>query len=216
MRSKMIVSFSVGIVLMTTTAFAQVTVRPEVESAAQAAAARALREPVSQTGPRLAGMPAPDGIDTAALGDPIAVSMVRLDELQRFQAASDPEALLHDLRTVIYPIRVAGRIQGEMVVRQVAGAWRARGFAGPARLQALESVRGRVTSVARIAIGATMLIRVPALNIELVGYRDATGLKLAPTADLVSVGLTAGQALPASRVFELLSSLARAHNGLPS
>jgi hypothetical protein len=155
-------------------------------------------------------------MDKAVLGDPLAVKMVRLDELQKYQPASgtDAAALLHDLQTVVYPIRVAGKVNGEMVMGKVGGAWSARSFAGPAHVQAVENVRAQLAN-AGVPAGSTMLVRVPALNIELVAYSDTTGLKLTPVTDLAAAGLTAGQTLPASRVFEQLSPLALRHNGLP-
>lgn len=48
-----------------------------------------------------------------------------------------------------------------------------------------------------------------------VAYRDTTGLKLTPVTDVAVAGLTAGQTLTASRVFEQLLPLALQHNGMP-
>jgi hypothetical protein len=118
--------------------------------------------------------------------------------------------------TVVYPIRVAGKVHGEMVVSQVNGTWSARGFAGPAHMQALERVRGQVMTATGVPAGPTMLVRIPALNLELIAHHDAAGLQLTPITDLLTVGLKAGQTLPASRVFELLVPLAQQHNGLPT
>jgi hypothetical protein len=139
--------------------------------------------------------------------------MVRLDELHKYQPATDAAALLHDLQTVIYPIHVAGKVNGEMVMRQVGGAWSVRSFAGPAHVQAVENVRAPLAK-AGVPAGSMMLVRVPAMGIELVAYRDATGMKLTPVTDLAAAGLTAGQTLPASRVFEQLSPLAVSQNGM--
>jgi hypothetical protein len=105
-------------------------------------------------------------------------------------------------------------VNGEMVMGKVGGAWSARSFAGPAHVQAVENVRAQLAN-AGVPIGSTMLLRVPALNIELVAHRDATGLKLTPVTDLAAAGLAAGQTLPAARVFEQLVPLALRHNGMP-
>jgi hypothetical protein len=219
MRSKILISFVAWMMLTGTAAFAgEKLMSVVVEPAAQAASARALKELGGQSGQRLAGMPAPDQMDKAALGEPFAVRMVRLDELQKYQPASvaDPSALLHDMLTVIYPIRVAGKVHGEMVVGKVNGTWSARGFAGPAHMQALERVREQVVTAAGVPAGPTMLVRIPALNLEFIAHRDASSLQLTPITDLPAVGLKAGQTLPASRVFELLLPLAQQHNGLPT
>jgi len=219
MRHKILVSFSAWMMLTGTAAVAGGKAAPVVvEPAAQAAAARTLKELGGQTGQRLAGMPAREQMDRAAPGEPYAVHMVRLDELQRYQpaAAVDPAALLHDTATVVYPIQVAGKVSGAMVMGKVNGTWSARRFVGASRIQALEKVRGQVINTAGVSTGSTMLVRVPALNIELIAHRDATGLQLTPVTDFPAAGLKAGETLPASRVFELLLPLATEHNGLPT
>jgi hypothetical protein len=217
MRFKIAVSFGTWMMLVGAVASAQdKTVGPAVETAAQTAAAGALKQLGSQPGPRLAGMPARHLTGRAVLGTPFPVRMVRLDELQRYQRGSDPAALLHDLETAVFPIRVAGKVHGEMVMRKVSGVWSARGFAGPAYVQRLENLRGKVSSRAGVSAGSTMVVRVPALNIEFVAHRNVAGLQMTPLTDLPAAGLTAGQALPASRIFELLLPLAKEHNGLLS
>ena len=219
MRSKIFGSFTACLLLIGTTALAgEQALSINIETAAQVASVRAFKELGAQTGPRLSGMPAAAEMDAAALGDPLAVKMVRLDELLRYQpgATADPTTLIHDLSTVIYPIRVSGEVRGEMVMGKIDGAWSARGFGGTSHAKQLEHVRELVTTSARVAPSATLLVRVPALNLELVGHQDASGLQLTPTRDLEAAGLKMGQTLPAARVFEQLLPLARQHNGLPS
>lgn len=219
MRTKILVSFVAWMMLSGTVAFAAERAAPiAVEAAARDASASTFKELGRQTGQRLAGMPAPDQMDKAALGEPLAVTSVRLDELQGFRsgADADPTALLHDMFTVLYPIRVADKVNGEMVMSKVNGVWSARGFAGPAHVQAIERIRGQLASARGVSAGSTMIVRVPALNIEFIAHRDASGLQLTPLTDLETAGLKAGQTLPASRVFELLVPLAREHNGLPT
>jgi hypothetical protein len=218
MRYKFLVSIGAWMMLSGTAAFAGEKPTPVVEPAAQAASVRALKELGGQSGPRLAGMPAPEQMDKTALGEPFTVWMVRLDELQRYQPGFVPEpaALLHDLSTVIYPIRVADEVHGEMVVGKVKGVWSARGFAGPAHVQKMERIREAVVNATGVPAGSTMLVRVPALNIEFIAHRDTAGLQLTPITDLQAADLKAGQTLPAARVFELLSPLAQQHNGLPN
>lgn len=218
MRYKNLVSFGAWVMLTGTAAFAgDKLAPPAVEPVAQAASVRALKELGGQSGPRLAGMPTPDQMDKAALGEPFAVRMVRLDALQKYSPGTsvDPAALLSELPTVIYPIQVDGKVTGEMVMSQVDGVWSARGFAGPAHVQALERIRGQIVS-ARAPAGAVLLVRAPALNIEFIAHRESAGLLLTPITDLAAAGLKAGQTLPASRVFELLLPLAQQHNGLPT
>ena len=218
MRSKIFGSLTACMLLIGTTALAGEPALPlDIEPAAHTASQRVFKELGVKTGPRLAGMPTAEQMDAASLGEPLAVKMVRLDELSRYQAgAAEPSALLTDLSTVIYPIRVSGEVRGEMVMRKADGTWSARGFGGPVHAKAIEQVRGLITAGARVSPSATMLVRVPALNLEFVGHRDASGLQLTPVRDFSAAGLTAGQTLPATQVFEQLSPLAKQHNGLPS
>lgn len=215
MRCTILVSISAWMMLTGAAMAGGPSTAVPVEPAAQSAAAQAFQTFGGLTGQRPVGMPAADKMDKAALGDPLAVKMVRLDELHQYQfaPATDPAALLHDLQTLIYPIHVAGKVNGEMVMGKVGGAWSARSFAGPAHVQAVENVCAQLAK-AGVPIGSMMLVRVPAMGIELVAYRDATGMKLTPVADRAAAGLIAGQTLPASRVFELLSPLAVQQPGM--
>jgi hypothetical protein len=218
MRGKILVSFTTWMVLTGTAALArEQAARVIVDPAAQAASARAFRELGGQAGQRLAGMPAVHQMGKAALGEPLVVKMVGLDQLKRYQPGpgADPAALLEDLMTVVYPIRVDGAVLGEMVVGKVDGTWSARSFGGKGHARAMEKVRGQVMA-AGVPADSTLLVRIPALNIEFVGHRDSGGLQLTPLTDLPAAGLRAGQTLPAARAFELLLPLARQHNGLPT
>jgi hypothetical protein len=214
MRCTILVSMTAWMMLTGAAMAGGQTTAIVVEPAAQAAAAQVFKTFGGLTGQRPVGMPAADKMDKAALGDPLAVSMVRLDELHMYQSAlSDPAALLHDLQTLVYPIHVAGKVNGEMVMRKVDGAWSVRSFGGPAHVQALENVCAQLAK-AGVPAGSMMLVRVPAMGIEFVAFRDTTGLKFTPVTDRAAAGLTAGHTLPASRVFEQLSPLAVSQDGL--
>jgi hypothetical protein len=215
MRCTILVSMSAWMMLTSAAMAGGQTTVIVVEPAAQAAAAQVFKTFGGLSGQRPVGMPAADKMDKAALGDPLAVSMVRLDELQMYQSASaaDPATLLHDLQTLIYPIHVAGKVNGEMVMRKVDGAWSVRSFAGPGHVQAVENVCAQLAK-AGVPAGSMMLVRVPAMGLEFVAYRDTTGMNFTPVTDRAAAGLTAGHTLPASRVFEQLSPLAVSQNGL--
>lgn len=216
MRCKNLVSFGASMMITLTALVAGAKPLPvTVDPAAQAASARALKD---LGGQRLAGMPAAHQMDKTALGEPFVVKMVQLDDLQRWQPAAgmDAAALVRDAQTLIYPVRVAGRINGEMVMRKVDGVWSPRGFAGPRHVQAMDSVRGLVTRAAALPAGSTMLVQVPALNIEFVAYTDEGGPQLTPLTSLPAAGLEAGRTLPAARVFDLLAPLAAQHDGQPT
>ena len=215
MRHHTLISFAAWMTITATSLVAGAKPLPVVaDPAAQAASTRTLKELGGQP---LAGMPAAHQLGKTTFGEPFVVKMVQLDDLQRYQpGVSDAAALLRDAQSVLYPIRVAGKLHGEMVVGKVGGSWSARGFAGAGRLKVLEEARGRLAGAAALPAGTTMLVQVPALNLEFIGHTDENGLQLTPITSRPEAGLTAGQTLPAARVFELLVPLAQQHQGLPT
>jgi hypothetical protein len=100
-------------------------------------------------------------------------------------------------------------VTGEMVMGKVGGAWSARSFAGPAHVEAVENIRARLAN-AGVPAGSTMLVRVPALNIEFVAYRDTTGMKLTPVTDLAAAGLTGADPADLARIQEAIATRAAA------
>lgn len=213
MRYKNLVSIGAWMTMTLSASLAAAKAVPMVvDAGAQAAAVQALKDHGGQS---LSGMPAAHQMAKTTLGDPFVVKMIQLDDLQRYQPGVDPATLLRDTQTLVYPIRMAGQLHGEMTVRKVDGNWSPRGFGGPGRVRAMEGVRGQVTATAALPAGSTMIVEVPALNIKFVAYTDAGVLQLTPVMSLPAAGLTAGQTLPAARVFELLAPLAAKHNGMP-
>ena len=59
--------------------------------------------------PGRVGFDDPSEAASATLGEPIRVSMVRLDALRKYSAGGDPERLLTDVGRVIYPVFVGDR-----------------------------------------------------------------------------------------------------------
>jgi hypothetical protein len=229
MRNKTLISLTVLMTIFGTGTLALAQLQPsqkeavkaeqslsQVDAEATAASARIFRQVAANQGPSLTGMPTHAEMGRTALAPAVPVYMVRLDHLQQYQTGADPAPLLQDLHTVIYPVVVGDEVRSEMVLSKVEGTWIATSFGGTDHARVLEKVRRGVIHTAQVAADATFLVRVPALNVEFVGYQGAQGLLLTPLLDRTAADLKAGQSLPAVTVFERLAPLARQHNGLPS
>lgn len=216
MKFMSLFSFGISMMLTASLAFGASSATPiAIEPAAQSAASYAFK---TLSGKGLTGVPSADQLQQATLGTPLKVMMVRLDELKQLSttSATNPERLLHDLETLVYPVQVAGNLQGELVLGKVAGTWSTRSVAGPSHLRQVERIQAALTQAAGISASAMLLVRIPALNLECIGYRSAKGLQLAPLMNVPSAGLVAGDVLPAQQLFERVLPLALQHNGQPS
>src|SRR5262245_15138226 len=71
-------------------------------------------------------------VGAAALGDPIAVFMVRLDQLKQYKG-EEASRLLVDLQTFVYPVHVAGRPRTTVEVSRTPGGWEVARIGGAQR-----------------------------------------------------------------------------------
>lgn len=151
----------------------------------------------------------------AELGEPLGVFMVRLDELKAYSLGNDPRTLVKPLEQVLYPVTVKTAVKSSIVVSKVEGRWQATEF-GSATL-ARVFVRHRAVSAesTKVDPSAFSVVRIPALNLQFLGYTMNDELMLVPLLDDPLYGFRAGVALPARRVFEAVKPEALRHNGLP-
>src|SRR5262245_31985565 len=54
---------------------------------------------------------------------PVAVYMVRLDQLRAYDGQTDPASLLVDLQTAFYPVRLRGEVRSSVELHKEAGIW---------------------------------------------------------------------------------------------
>lgn len=185
---------------------------PTPDGAARAAAERSLETLaalVNEGNAKSLGFDSPRDTAGATLGEPLAVYLVRLDELRAYSRAADPASLLKPLPRVIYPVLVAGRTRALITLEAKDGSWQAVSFGLPALAQYLAR-----TQAAR-PIAAPALVQVPALGMQLLAHREAGRLLVTPLIDEPGLGWSAGRALPAEDAFAALVAPARAYNGLP-
>jgi hypothetical protein len=192
--------------------------KPETQPDPQAAATRALdplRKLVTAQTYRDLGFDDPSEAASATLGEPIRVSMVRLDALRQYEAGRDPERLLTDAGRVIYPIEVKNQVKSSIIVEGVAGQWKATSFGGPHLVRQIARFRSDVNARIKPAQDSMSVVHVAALNLYFLGYRVDGRLMLTPLESQTNYKLEAGAVLRADQVFATLAPFARSYNGLP-
>jgi hypothetical protein len=142
----------------------------------------------------------------ATLGTPLQIFQVRLDALRAFTGKTDPETLLVDIRSNLYPVKVGDRVATSIFVTGSREGWRASelGNTAVARL------------VSRYRHGAgDFVVHVPALKSYFVADRVEGKLLLTPVMDDPRTRLRAGETLRTDVVFLQLKEASEGYNGLP-
>ncbi|CAN94209.1 MULTISPECIES: hypothetical protein [Sorangium] len=152
-----------------------------------------------------------DEVSRATVGEPLPVSMVRLDELAAYQRDQDPTPLLHPTPQTFAPVLVDGEVRSSMIVhpRRVDGALTVGGFGGSALIRALETARRQSMDRTRRPASDYFDVEVPALHRHFVAYRQENQVLLIPIFDDDRLGFEAGQTMRAQEVFARLVPEAR-------
>jgi hypothetical protein len=190
------------------------------QKAARAVAERGLetlRKMVNERNHRSLGFESPKDVADAALGDPLRVSMVRLDQLKEYRAGADAERLLVPLDKVEFPVTVRGEARSSITVEKAAagGDWKASGFGGPSQIQAVERTRADAAKAAGVPPAALSLVRIPAFNITFVARRAGAATALTSVYDHPAAEVKAGVPQPMAALFERLAPLAQKDDGNP-
>jgi hypothetical protein len=150
-------------------------------------------------------------LDRMALGVPMEVFQVRLDQLQGYQGGMAAETLLVDSKHYLYPVLVDTNTRSSLTISEVQGDWTAVSFGSPKLIRMLTSARAGISSSAGVPLSSVFLVEIPALNLYLVGYKAGTTTMVA---QVMPDGSTASPR-PASAAFADLVPMAKAHDGLP-
>jgi hypothetical protein len=170
---------------------------------------------VDQRNYRTLGFESPEEVREASLGPYLQEYSVRLDRLREFRQDQDPEQLLSGGELVYFPVTVRGEVRSSIIVDRIQEQWQAANFGNAHLIRILTSMRQRQSEAHRISPESFFVVRIPALNMYFLGYRDEARLQLIPTEDDESLGFVAGTALPAVQVFDMLIPAAREHDDLP-
>ena len=165
-----------------------------------------LRQMVTERNHASMGFEALKDAATSALGDPLKVHLVRLDELKTYAAGADADKLVHPLDKAVYPVLVGGAAKAAITVEKSGGAWKATTFGQPTLAKAVFGAKPKAGSI---------LVQTPAYNLSFVGNRDTGKLLLTATMDDVRFGLKAGSSTAAADLFARLAPIAQKDDGLP-
>lgn len=169
-------------------------------------------EDVRQSAPaeqlRALGFQKVEEVQAATVEAGIPVYMIRLDQLREY-TGGEASRLLVDLKTLEFPVTVAGQPRSLVEVRAVNGAWETARVGGGNKARILHGVRRQAIEANGMAESDFFEVRVPALNMIFLGHHDAAGLKLTPLLDDAPHALKAGRAEPAEQVLARLVPQAR-------
>jgi hypothetical protein len=187
----------------------QATAPPPAVTQPQEAASSAIRtfqQLVTEQNYRSLGFESVDEVQSAALGQPLALYTIGLEQLKAYRQGTDANSLLTPSADTLYPVTANGQVRSSVTVTKVEGGYRASSFGNSEVVKALSKYREAATAFA---------VRLPALNLYYLAQRVENKLLLTPVADDSRLKLPAGKAVPAEEVVNQLVPIANAYNGLP-
>jgi hypothetical protein len=198
------------LLVLSTAALAQTTgERTSSPRRAAEAALPTLRRAATGKGVQLLGFRSADEAAEATLGEPLPISVVRLDALQAYNAATDPASIIVASKRVLFPVLSGGEVRTGVEVREKQGVWGAGAIGGSRLAILLDAAR----SAHRASAGAGttyFAVQVPALNLYLLGAETASGRMLIPLADDSRFPtLRAGQPVSLADALAALAPVAR-------
>ena len=175
----------------------------------------AMRDLVSTTNFQLIGFQSVAETRSAQLGEPLIIRTVRLDRLRLFNATSNVDALLGPETTVLYPVEVAGESRCGIRLAEFPGGWRAVMYGMPNQSRQWFLARRSAALTAAVPEIAIFGVSVPALQVDLVGYRKGNQRFLASISNQPSLGLRTNEFLTATQVLVALVPFAQQYNEQP-
>jgi hypothetical protein len=179
------------------------------------AALGTLRSMVTEENFQSLGFESAKEVNSAVIDPPIAVFMVRLDELRAYQVGQNAEALLRPANRLIFPVSVSGKVRSSIVVEQAGEKLVASSFGGPKLVTAITRYRDENAKATGTPARDYFAVHAAALGVYFIGHRGSSGLILVPIVDDPRAEFSAGRALPLGDAIQRLAVLARAYNGLP-
>ncbi len=185
---------------------------PQSASSGEAASSglATLRKLVNANNYRSMGFESQDEVNSASLGNPLHIFLVRLDQLRQFQPDGDPEKLLSDIGEELYPVLVNGAPRSAVVVEKRNEQWSPVSYGGANLVKALAQRRAGNSAMAKTEEPTYFEVHVAALNIYFLGYRQGAKLMLIPLVDDPKYKFAAGTPVPAADAFATLVPAAKA------
>lgn len=176
-----------------------------------------LRRLAEATSPMLLGFRNSDAIDQAVIGTPIREYMIPLDRLLEYQPAdTDPRSLLESTKRVTLPVLLDGAARSAITLELKGDNWTPVSYGGANYSDQMTSLRSELAERDGRNEGSYFEVRVPALNLVMLGTERENELFLTSFLDDARFDLHRGEMLPADMILERLLRVAREHNGLPT
>jgi hypothetical protein len=167
--------------------------------------------------PALLGFRDPRELDQAVVGVPIREYIIPLDRLKEFEpSTTNPESLLNSTNRVTMPVLVNQSARSAITLEMVEGKWTAVSYGGSNFVSELTTLRSELALRDDNPESEYFEVKVPALNVVLLGSQRNGDIFLTSLLDDDRFGLRRGESLPAAALLERLLPAARAHNGLPT
>lgn len=216
------IKFVVLFVATSSVAIGQTDVRMEAAqvnelsaiSKAELVTLRGLAEAID---PALLGFSDAKEVDQVVIGTPIRAYMITLEALQQYTPGeASPTSLLLDTQEVTVPLHIGATARSGITLGKRDGAWTPVSFGGANFAKLMTDLRRELAARDDQSEEAYFEVRVPALNVVMLGTQRNQELFLASLLDDARFELTRGEMLPAAVVLERLQPAAREHNGLPT
>jgi len=164
------------------------------------------RQLISEDNYRGLGLDSLDQVPALALGDPMPVYRIQLDQLLAFKQGDDPDKLLVDDQRVTYPIVADTLVVSSLSVAKGADGWRATDYGSSNVVKALSLVRKDTSD---------FIVQIPALKLYFIGNRRDGVLFLTPAEDHPLFGFASGKTITAESAILVVQPIAAQYNGLP-
>ncbi len=148
-------------------------------------------------------------------GKPLQLKQVGLNQLKEFRPKDDPNSLLIDSHTIIFPLYVKGKIRSSLTVSDIGNrnTWRQTERGIPLLIRTIEDLRKKFPET-----DEPFLVTNQGISVRFLGNGTGDNFMLIPldTYTFETVALPAGQVLPARKVFAALAAVAAKRLAQPS
>lgn len=138
---------------------------------------------------------------SAQLGSPLRIWQVPVGRLKDFQSNTDPNRILEDSHSVIFPLLVNGEVRSSLTVSEDKRGWRVAAKGSPKTIRKIQRQKPSESN---------FLVMVIPLRSQFIGDRKAGEIMLTPIEEAPHMSdLKVGRERPAQQVFADLAPFAK-------
>jgi hypothetical protein len=184
---------------------------PPALRAAADAGLRTFKTLVNEQNYQRLGFETPAEVRQATLDEPLRDMFVPLDRLRAHQPGADIKPLLVDGSRVLFPVRVGAAVRSSLTVARLPdGSFKSVSFGAQSFARAFSAARDAAAQASGVPPESFVIVRVPALNAQFLGFDQPGGLTFFIVTDDPRFELRQGSTLPASEVLGRMVTRARA------